>query len=230
MGTQLPSPSGGSSNVRPDVPRSGRHARPVSPPAGTLSEGYQDRSLDRIKVADRALRSAQIRVRGAGVDSDDVNTAFTVDRDSLKDVREALREARKELILVHYEYHELSRKLANRGRYPVTAAPVVPDTPGLNLCPDPGAVQTSAEFMDALRAFRVWAGKPSYRVMESVIKNQCSQHFSSSTIHAALTGSELPALPLVQAVITACGGDDEHQQAYTSAWRKLTMPHRDDVA
>jgi hypothetical protein len=166
----------------------------------------------------------------AGADSESVSTAFAIARDSLNEARDILREARKELILVHHEYDELSRRLANQGRYPVTVAPVVPDTPGLDLCPDPGTARTPAEFMGALRAYRLWAGKPSYRVMESIIKNQCSQHFASSTIHAVLTGDDLAALPLVQAVITACGGNDAHQQMFTSAWRRLTMPHQDDAA
>jgi hypothetical protein len=77
--------------------------------------------------------------------------------------------------------------------------------------------------MDALRTYRLWAGKMSYRAMESVIRNQRGQHFSSSTLHAAFTSNDLPALALVQAVITALGGGDAHQQMFASAWRRLTM-------
>jgi uncharacterized protein YjbI with pentapeptide repeats len=102
-------------------------------------------------------------------------------------------------------------------------SPALPGTPGLGLCPDPGTAQTPAEFMDALRAYWARAGKPSYRALESVIRNQRGQHFSASSIHAALTGSDLPALALVQAVVTACGGDDAHQQMFTTAWRRLIM-------
>jgi hypothetical protein len=230
LGAQVSSRDGESSNGQQGAPPAGRHARPVNPSAGTLPDSHRDRGIERIRAAHRALRDAHARVRGAGADSDVVSTAFAIARDSLNEARQIVQEARKEVILVHYEYDELSRRLASHGRYPVNAPPMVLDTPDLDLCPNPGAARTSAEFMDALRTYRTWAGKPSYRAMSSVIKNQCSQHFASSTIHAALTGNDLPALSLVQAVITACGGSDAHQQAFTSAWRRITMSHRDDVA
>lgn len=226
MDTQVFPHHGGSSNAQPGAARPGRHARPASPGGGTLPDGYRDQ----IRVADRALRDAHARVRGAGADSDIVSTAFAIARDSVNAAREIAVEARRDLILVQHEFDELSRRLGNRGRYPVTAAPVVLDTLDLDLCPDPGSAQAPAEFMHALRTYRTWAGQPSYRAMASVIKGQCSQHFASSTIHAALTGNELPALSLVQAVITACGGSDAHQQMFTSAWRRLTMSQHDDAA
>jgi hypothetical protein len=221
--------NGGRSKDEPGVPRTGRHARPVSPSAGTLPDSSRDRSIERIRVADRALRDAHARLRAAGGDSEAISNAFAVARDSLNEAREIVRNIRKELVLVQHEWDQLNRRLANQGRYPATAAPVVPDTPGLNLCPDPGTAQTAAEFMETLRTYRIWAGKPSYRAMANVIKNQCSQHFASSTIHAALQSDDLPALQLVQAVITACGGSDAHQQMFTSAWRRLTMPQQDDA-
>jgi hypothetical protein len=105
---------------------------------------------------------------------------------------------------------------------------VVPDPPGENLCPDPAAAQTPAEFMDTLRRYRKWAGEPSFRVMEHVIKKQCGQHFAASTVHAALKGDDLPSLAKVRAIIAACGGSDAHQQMFTTAWRRLTMPRQED--
>jgi hypothetical protein len=229
MNVQAPPRNGEPGNVQQGAPRTGRHARPVSPSLATLPDSFRDRSLERIRLADRALRDAHARIRGTGADSDAVKSAFAAARDSLNEARDIVREARKELILLHHEWEQLNRRLANQGRYPVTAAPVVLDTPGQNLCPDPGAAQTPAEFMDALRTYRIWAGQPSYRAMESVIKNQCSQHFASSTVHAALKSDELPALPLVRAIITACGGSDGHQQMFSTAWRRLAMPKHDDA-
>ena len=44
----------------------------------------------------------------------------------------------------------------------MAARPAIPGLPGTDLCPDPGAVRTPEEFMDALRGFRAWAGKPSF--------------------------------------------------------------------
>jgi len=212
----------------PGIPRIGRHARPASPPIGALSDVLRDRSLERIRVAERAIADAQARLRGTGADSDAVNGAFTVARDSLNEAREAVREARRDLALVLSEWEQLHRRLHSPGRYPEAAAPVVPDPPGENLCPDPAAAQTSAEFMNTLRRYRKWAGEPSFRVMEHVIAKQCSQHFAASTVHAALKGDDLPSLPKVQAIITACGGSDAHQQMFTTAWRRLTMPRPQD--
>jgi hypothetical protein len=118
-------------------------------------------------------------------DSDVVNGAFAMVRDSLNEARETVREARRELALVLGEWEQLNRRLRHPGRYPEAAAPVVPDPPGLNLCPDPATARTPADFMDTLRSYRKWAGDPSFRSMEHVIKNQCGQHFAASTIHAA---------------------------------------------
>lgn len=108
----------------------------------------------------------------------------------------------------------------------VTAAP---ETPGLSLCPDPGNAKTAAEFMATLRNYRTWAGNPSYRAMQNVIKDRFSRPFAHSTIHAALTSDDLPALSMLQAIITACGGRDTHHQMFISAWRRLTMAQQDDA-
>jgi hypothetical protein len=223
MNVQISPRKGGPRNLQSGTSRTGRHARPASSSVDVLPDSYRNLGIDQLKAVDRAIREAHARVRGTGAGSDAVSTALAAARTNLNEAREILQEARKELLLVHHEYDELSRRLANSSRYPVAATPAVPDTPGLHLCPDPGTAQTPAEFMDALRTYRVWAGKPSYRAMESVIRNQRGQHFSSSAIHSGLTGNDLPALALVQAVITACGGDDAHQQTFTSAWRRLTM-------
>ncbi|MGD0701216.1 MAG: hypothetical protein ABSA02_15185 [Trebonia sp.] len=213
----------------PGAPRTGRHARPVSPPAAALSDVLRDRSLERIKAADRAITDAQARLRSTGADSDAVNGAFAVVRDSLSEARETVREARRELALVLNEWEQLHRRLQGAGRYPQAATPVVPDPPGLNLCPDAGTARTPAQFMDTLRKYRKWAGEPSFRVMEHVIRQQRGQHFAASTIHAALKSDDLPSLQKVQAIITACGGSDAHQQMFTTAWRQLTMPRRDEA-
>jgi len=232
MSAQVSSRNGETRKGLPDAARTGRHARPVTSSAAVTPDIYRNRGQDRIRVADRTLRDAYARVRAAGADSDIVSTAFGIARDALTEAHQIVHEARKELIVVHQEYDELNRRLENLSRsryYPVTAAPMVPDTPGLSFCPDPGTARTPAEFKVALRTYRIWTGEPSYRVMENVIRNQCSRHYASSTLHAALTGSGLPALPLVQAVVVACGGSDAHQQMFTSAWRRLTMAQTDDA-
>jgi len=211
----------------PRAARTGRHARPASPPAGVLPDILRDRSFDRIRTAERAMSDAQARIRGTGADNDAVNSAFALARDSLNEAREAVREARQDFAQVLSEW-EQHRRQQNPGRYPEAAAPVVPDQPGENLCPDPASAQTPAEFMDTLRRYKKWAGDPSFRGMEHVIKKQCGQHFAASTIHAALKGDELPSLPKVRAIISACGGSDAHQQMFATAWRRFAMPRQGD--
>lgn len=227
MTTCSPSRNGVRPTAAPGTRMSaGRHARPVSPPAGALSDVLRDRSFERIRAADRAVTDAFARIRSTGADSDAVRGAFAVVRGSLTEARETVREARRELALVIHEWEQLSRELSQPSRYPETAAPVVPDAPGRDLCPDPGCAQTPAQFMDTLRAYRKWAGSPSYRVMEHAIRNQPRRSFSASALHAALKGSSLPALPKVQTIIAACGGTEAHQQAFTTAWRQLAMPQQ----
>jgi hypothetical protein len=205
----------------------GRHARPLSPPAGALSDVLRDRSFERIRAADRAVADALARIRGTGADSDAVRGAFAVVRGSLREARETVREARRELALVIHEWERLNRELGQPSRYPEAAAPVVPDPPGRDLCPDPGGAHTPVQFIDTLRAYRKWAGSPSYRAMEHAIRNQPGRSFSASALHAALKGSSLPALPKVQAIIAACGGTEAHQQAFTTAWRHLAIVRQD---
>jgi hypothetical protein len=207
----------------------GRHARPASPPASALSDVLRDRSLDRIKAADRAISDAQARLRSTGADSDAINGAFAVVRESLNEARETVREARRDLADLLSEWEQLNNRLRHPSRYPEAATSVVPDPPGADLCPDPAAARTPADFMDTLRRYRKWAGEPSMRYMEHVIKNQRGPHFAASTLHAALKGDTLPSLSKVQAIVTACGGSDAHQQMFTTAWRRLTMPRHDDT-
>jgi hypothetical protein len=223
------SPDEGSSSGQRITPHTARHARPAASSADALPDSFWDRGADRLRTAARAVANALVCVHSAGVDSEAVRSAFAVAADSINDADAIFREVCEELLHVQREHDELNRRPATNGRYPVTAIPVVPDTPGLDLCPDPGNAQTPAEFMEALRTYREWAGKPSYRAMESIISKQCPQPFGSSTIHAALTGNSMPTLQLVRAVLTACGASGTHQRTFASAWRRLTMTQHDDA-
>jgi hypothetical protein len=136
-----------------------------------------------------------------------------------------LKTPRDQTDLIVYEWDQASRRGQNPGRDGGTAVPVVPDMPGHNLCPDPSSAQTSVAFMDALRMYRIWAGKPSYRV----VQRQCGNRFAASTIHSALKSNDLPSLEMVQEIIAGCGGSDEHRQAFASASRRLVMPQQDTV-
>lgn len=210
-----------SSAVRP-----GRHSGPGDAQTASFPAPLRDRTIERINAADLALAEAQARLKNLGVDPDTLNAAFAAARDSLYEARELTVQARRELAMAHYEWDQASRKRRDTGLHPETASPVVPDMPGLDLCPNPGNAQTPADFMGTLRMYHIWAGKPSYRTLE----HQSGRRFAASTFHAALKGDELAALPLVQAVITACGGSDDHRQVFASAWRRLKMRQQDDSA
>jgi hypothetical protein len=191
----------------------------------TNPDVIQDRRAERIAAAERVLAEAEVRCRVTGVDPDQVRTAFAIARDCIAEAKEVSAQARRELHMAHYEWDQANRRRRNPSRYTDTAAPVVPDIPGMNLCPDPSAAQTVTDYMETLRMYRIWAGKPSYRVME----HQCGRRFAASTIHAALNGRDLPSLDMIQAIITACGGTDEHRQTFATALRRLTMPQQDEV-
>jgi hypothetical protein len=102
----------------------------------------------------------------------------------------------------------------------LAARATIPGLPGTDACPDPGAARTPEEFMDALRGFRAWAGKPSFRAME----RQCARRFAASTLCTALRADALPSLEMVHAIVTGCGGSPRHIHAFATAWRGLSLP------
>jgi hypothetical protein len=210
--------SGVPRTARAETRRNGVLHRPLPEPS-------QDRRAERLAAAERILLEAQNRIRRAGAESDSLNTVLAIARDCLNEAKELSEQARRELAMAHYEWGQASRMRQSSGRYLDSPTPVVPDVPGLNLCPDPSTARTVTDFIETLRMYRIWAGKPSYRAME----HQCGRCFAASTIHSALNGRELPSHNMVQAIITACGGSDEHREAFVSAWRRLAMP-QDDAA
>jgi hypothetical protein len=199
-------------------------ARRAGTTVRSVPDTVPDRRAERIAAAQRSLAEAEHRLRIMGVDPDQVRTAFAIAHDCIAEAKEVTAQAQRDLHMAHYEWDQANRRRRNPSRYTDTAAPVVPDIPGMNLCPDPSTAQTVTDYMETLRMYRIWAGKPSYRVME----HQCGRRFAASTIHSALNGRELPSLDMIQAIITACGGSDAHQQMFTTAWRRLTMPRHDD--
>ncbi|AAZ56902.1 hypothetical protein JCM3263A_19110 [Thermobifida fusca] len=95
----------------------------------------------------------------------------------------------------------------------------VPDLDGHDTRPDPLAATTPAEFVEAMRLFRRWAGTPSYRKMQQNCGNRCS----ATSFHTALSQDKLPKLSLVEAFIAACGGSDEEYRRWATAWRRLEL-------
>jgi DNA-binding SARP family transcriptional activator len=99
----------------------------------------------------------------------------------------------------------------------------LPDIPGHEHCPDPLQAHTAAEFMDALRDFRAWAGDPSFRQMAQRAADHGHRKASAATMHQALGSDELPRQEIARAIIIGCGGTREHEQAFVTAWRALRL-------
>ena len=94
------------------------------------------------------------------------------------------------------------------------------DAPGSRLRPDPGSVRTAAELIEALRQFRTWAGNPSFRDMARA----CNGRPAASTMCKVLAAGTLPVrFEVIDAIITACGGEEEDRERFWTAWRRLMM-------
>lgn len=100
------------------------------------------------------------------------------------------------------------------------AREAVQDAAGFDLRPDPLQVGTPGELVKALGTFRIWAGEPPYRE----IARRAGNRVAASTIHTALkTHDELPSLRVVLAVVIGCGGSEEDQRRFATAWRLLRL-------
>ena len=93
----------------------------------------------------------------------------------------------------------------------------LPDTDGFDLRPDPLKARTAAELVDALRSYRVWAGEPPFRQMAA----RARQKVAHSTLYAAMDSDELPRQDVVAAIIAGCGGSEDEQRRYVTAWRRI---------
>ena len=133
----------------------------------------------------------------------------------LAEVAGRLRAARS----THAELLQIceARDAARAARVP---EPVVGDTGGFDLKPDPLTARTPAELMTALRQYRQWAGEPSYRKMAG-LAGQAGQAVAASTLCTALRSDELPRLNVALAIITGCGGGEEDQHRCATAWRQI---------
>lgn len=151
-----------------------------------------------------ALAGVRARLASVGVDQRDLDSAIT---EALADLGTGPGH--------DGEYGQSWREPAAAG-----LPPAIPDVPGQDLRPDPGDANTSAEFLDCLRNYRTWAGNPSYRVMA----RRCRHRFAASTICTALRGESMPSLDMVLAIVAACGGSEQHQREFASAWRRLILP------
>ena len=201
-------------------PRTGRQQSAKGSTVSSRQTAPLDRRTERFDAAERSLEESYRRLRALGVDPDAVTTTFAVLRDVIAEIRECTEHARRELRLGDYEWDQANRHRLNPVQYPDTAVGrVIPDVPGVNLCPDPDVARTPAEFMDTLRRYWIWSGKPSYRSMA----RQGGRQFAASTIFTAMKADRLPSFDMVQVIVVACGGSEEHQRSFRLAWRRLQM-------
>ena len=98
-------------------------------------------------------------------------------------------------------------------------APPVEDAAGHDLRPNPLAASTAAELLTALRALRVWGGKPGCRVMAM----RAGHRAAPSTLCTALKSVSLPSLDVVRALVEGAGGSKEDVKLYATAWRQIKM-------
>jgi hypothetical protein len=89
--------------------------------------------------------------------------------------------------------------------------------------PDPGVAVTAAEFVQAMRGLRAWAGDPSLAVLNKRARGH--NLLPPSTLKGILDRTTLPRRKdVVSAFARACGLDDEHVLRWETAWEKLVQP------
>lgn len=103
--------------------------------------------------------------------------------------------------------------------------PVTParDVEGSDMRPDPGSARTPVEYIQALRLFHIWAGRPSYRTMERASGGSPV----ASTFCKLLRRDDLPPrFEAIDAFLRACGAREDDLMRFSTAWRRLSMPVR----
>lgn len=179
-----------------------------------------DRWEERITANEQCLHDLCRDLLAKGADPDVVVPVFAATQDLLAEARICSAMTRRELGLAKYEHDQVHKRLLAASTDAVDGSQqVVPDIHGLGRCPDPSGARTPTEFVNVLRMYHVWAGKPSYRVMQRRI----DKRFGASTLHNALHNDKMPSMVMVESIIQACDGTADHQQMYARAWRSIAM-------
>jgi hypothetical protein len=172
------------------------------------------------------IRSAAEAVRICMAEADNLYQQALAEREKTLALAREVAEEKEQARLLRDEAVRLFDDAATRRERPAPGQPAQ-DVPGCDLRPDPSGARTPAEFIEALRQFRTWAGNPSFRDMARA----CHGRPAASTMCRVLRSPELPPrLELVDAIITACGGEEEDRERFATAWRRLTMPGQEPRA
>jgi hypothetical protein len=154
---------------------------------------------------------------------EEAETLYQLAMTERKNAQALARQAAEEQARARVLHEEAARTFEEaraRRERPAVGSPAQ-DSPGCHLRPDPSGVRTPAELIEALRQFRTWAGNPSYRDMARA----CDGRPTASTMCRVLAGEQLPVrFEAIDAIITACGGEEEDRERFATAWRRLTMP------
>jgi hypothetical protein len=87
--------------------------------------------------------------------------------------------------------------------------------------PDPTNAHTPQEFVECLRALKIWTGL-TYRDIERQARLQ-GRSLPHSTISSALTRNRLPREELVEALVGACGCDEQETEQWMAVRRNLAI-------
>jgi hypothetical protein len=206
------------------VPGLGMTARHRRQAAGPLHAAEINMALMR-RLAEGAasagdIRSAAEAVRVCMAEAENLYQQALAERSKTLALAREAAEEKEHARLLHDEALRLLEEARTRWERPVQGPPAQ-DAPGCDLRPDPSGVRTPAELIEALRQFRTWAGNPSFRDMARA----CNGRPAASTMCRVLNRGELPTrLELVDAIITACGGEEEDRERFATAWRRLVLP------
>ena len=221
-------PHGGRRYCRPA--RGGMIARAKRPGAGVLPASDPGprmagrTALNRLAAAQRALTQAEseLTMMEAATNLAEIGPLpATTSRlaEAVSSARMAVESATRALVTVPLPPVRETAPSPVRDKVSRPAREAIPDADGYDLCPDPLKARNSAELVNALRRYRISAGEPSFRDMAS----NSGQRVAYSTMCAALSGDALPKLDVVLGVVAGCGGSEEDQQRFATAWRRLRI-------
>ena len=111
----------------------------------------------------------------------------------------------------------------NKGRHRSAASSPssqINDMSGLDQKPNPRTATTPAEFVEALRKYKLWSGDPSWRKMA----RKANQLVVHSTMYTAMNSDTLPKFEVMKAIILGCGGGEEDLKEFATAWRRIGAP------
>ena len=208
----------------PTSPGPARHRRQgaTSAPGAEVNMALM-RRLAEGAAASGDLRSAAEAVRACMAEAENLYQLAMSEREKALALARKAAEDQARARLLHDEASKAAEDARARRERLALGSPAK-DAAGHCLRPDPGYAQDSAEFIEALRQFRIWAGNPSYRDMARA----CNGRPVASTMCRVIGRRELPArLEVIEAIVTSCGGSEEDRERFATAWRRLTMSGRE---